>query len=572
MPKASYGDRYTVTAICGEKEVVFDFSSEVLDFAVSHNGERGYASALFVLCEEELVTIDLEHPLWRCIPLQYFYPLHSSPVTSVTVYSNVAEKIWAKLYEAKERLRTTSREYSTRGWPLSRNCNETTAAKEAASDPLVERSILVTGHENGVFKVWDTSSGGFNLLISHETAREFEGYKEETPKPDMLRRQYSSVSSGGTITSDEDDNDPNWPPFRKVGLYDPFADDTRLAVSKLSFDPDTGEIVVGGRSGHTIAYELQTASKFLPVTAVTAVAWHPSSHLVAVGNEFGYAIYSLSAKQALVLKSLISTNEILEISNLDGALSRFKSMKKSIRQSFRRKKRAMERHLENPSECDAASSIIDDFRSGERQIACRSANPNVLGGEPPHSLVRVLQFARCSLLEGEPVDYYLFVGTSGSSILIHSLTSTSGEQCPLVREIRLQHRAPIVHLDIIPSWNGASRLLVMSEEQIRTFNLPGLKSGRFKCKFTATEGLRIRKAQVLAKTNARKHKHPEPFVGFVTNQGTLYVMSLLHPRRQYNARFTRHTDASGIAMSSLSAEGELFFLRPGGTEFQRSRI
>lgn len=32
MPRASYGEKHTVSAICGEKHVVFDLSSKVVDF------------------------------------------------------------------------------------------------------------------------------------------------------------------------------------------------------------------------------------------------------------------------------------------------------------------------------------------------------------------------------------------------------------------------------------------------------------------------------------------------------------------------------------------------------------
>lgn len=49
-------------------------------------------------------------------------------------------------------------------------------------------------------------------------------------------------------------------------------------------------------------------AQFLPVTAVTAVAYQAGSGLVAVGNEFGYAVYSPSSKEVVVLKSLISAN------------------------------------------------------------------------------------------------------------------------------------------------------------------------------------------------------------------------------------------------------------------------
>jgi len=40
MPRASYGDRHTVSVLHGEKHVVFDFSSKVIDFFVICDADR----------------------------------------------------------------------------------------------------------------------------------------------------------------------------------------------------------------------------------------------------------------------------------------------------------------------------------------------------------------------------------------------------------------------------------------------------------------------------------------------------------------------------------------------------
>ena len=60
MPRSSYGDRHTVTAMAGEDDhVVFDFSSRVVDFFPVADPEDGHPTALVVLAEEEIVAIDL---------------------------------------------------------------------------------------------------------------------------------------------------------------------------------------------------------------------------------------------------------------------------------------------------------------------------------------------------------------------------------------------------------------------------------------------------------------------------------------------------------------------------------
>ena len=40
MPRASYGDRHTVSVVHGDKHVVFDFSSKVIDFFVICDSDR----------------------------------------------------------------------------------------------------------------------------------------------------------------------------------------------------------------------------------------------------------------------------------------------------------------------------------------------------------------------------------------------------------------------------------------------------------------------------------------------------------------------------------------------------
>ena len=60
MPRSSYGDRHTVTAMAGEEDhVVFDFSSRVVDFFPVSDPSEGHPTALIVLAEEEIVAIDL---------------------------------------------------------------------------------------------------------------------------------------------------------------------------------------------------------------------------------------------------------------------------------------------------------------------------------------------------------------------------------------------------------------------------------------------------------------------------------------------------------------------------------
>jgi len=63
MPRASYGDRHTVTVMCGDSHVVFDLSSPVVDFVVLSAADEREASDVMGMS----VTVPLSasmHRLW----------------------------------------------------------------------------------------------------------------------------------------------------------------------------------------------------------------------------------------------------------------------------------------------------------------------------------------------------------------------------------------------------------------------------------------------------------------------------------------------------------------------------
>lgn len=94
MQRASYGDRHTITVMTKKKQVVFDFTSKVIDFfTVFPKQEEGKEvpddgpEALIVLAEEEVVAIDLINPEWKMMALPYLVSLHASAVNIISVYN-----------------------------------------------------------------------------------------------------------------------------------------------------------------------------------------------------------------------------------------------------------------------------------------------------------------------------------------------------------------------------------------------------------------------------------------------------------------------------------------------------
>ena len=87
MPRASYGDKFTVTVMRqeeGEEEqhTVFDLTSKIVDFLVVEGGEGG-PDYLLILSEEELVCVDLCSPSWPALEAPYMQSIHSSAITTI---------------------------------------------------------------------------------------------------------------------------------------------------------------------------------------------------------------------------------------------------------------------------------------------------------------------------------------------------------------------------------------------------------------------------------------------------------------------------------------------------------
>ena len=101
MPRASYGDKHTVTVMKGEeKHTVFDLSSKVADFIVM-NRESGRPSTLLILTEEELVAVDLADEAWPVHKLPYLNPIHASAITCLTHVPQVDSQVYDKIQQGE---------------------------------------------------------------------------------------------------------------------------------------------------------------------------------------------------------------------------------------------------------------------------------------------------------------------------------------------------------------------------------------------------------------------------------------------------------------------------------------
>ncbi|KAE9549521.1 hypothetical protein FO519_007263 [Halicephalobus sp. NKZ332] len=593
LPEASFGDRHGVTVKSRDKHVILDYDSSITIFSLLFSSDP----ALFVLCEQELSAIDLRHPTLKPFMPPYFYPMHFSPISSAQLISNVNEQVFAKLCSASQQQQRTNTYFSQRDWPLFGRTSIDTNGK--ACHIQNERTLLVTGHDNGSVVFWQANTVNLRPMLIYQSAREFEGFDEQQNDGDDERS-----------TEEEE-----WPPFKRRGIFESFCDDPRFSVDKIIFSEKTGTLVIGGRAGHVLVYEFHDHSEtceplsilevdmvgatqkhesnssnarivevplpprrsvmkyppgllpcfdsmvqLKPPVAVQTLAWNASSRLVAVGIEFGYLVCDIERRQILCKMSLLPPDEIVEMVNNDGQLSRFKSMKKTIRQSFRRKRRSPTRngHLN-------ASMMIQDLRPIEREIVARPRNgastSTLIGGS---GSVKMIRFVHAPIGEDTAADL-LLVGTSGGILHIHK--ASLSDRCKKIREIRLTHQANVLHADV-----SKNMLIIYTEEQIRCFSLPSLKPARYKYRLTALEGSRIFSVHNLQLQSIRDPRTGEQFVAVLSNRGEVFIFAPGITRLLTKITFTNPTDGSGIKSAIMSTDGTLFWQRAGGSEYQRATL
>lgn len=504
MPRASYSDKYTVTVQQGEKHVAFDFTSRVIDFftttPVPPDGAplqedrpatpaqiqlqtvNQVAAALVVLAEEELVVIDLCDEKWRPLRLPYLVSIHASAITTAQLVDNVAANVYDNIVAAGQQ--QTENLYSESPWPISGGCVE--------SPEIAERQVLLTGHEDGSVRFWDVTGVAMTPLYKYTTAQLFSG--EELGE-----------------NNDSQTDDEEWPPFRRVGTFDPYSDDPRLAVKRVILCPLSGMLTMGGAAGHIViaslknssstaevksvsvnivsdrdgfvwkghdqltlrpgaltfpqGYQVTSVVQLQPPAAVTALAAQWEWGVVCAGTAHGLALLDALAATPLLHKCTLNPHDHSGAG--DTPISRRKSFKKSLRESFRRLRKGRSQRRQttsNPTSPTqpipkkpiekAASETDAEIKPVERAVEARSTD-DAFG-----SMVRCLYFARTFLINTQNSTPTLWAGTNNGTVYAFTLhvpnTNKRKEDpvtCQLAKEIQLKHRAPVIGITVL---DGAS--------------------------------------------------------------------------------------------------------------------
>lgn len=208
MPRQLHGERHTVSIIQGindaAKHQVLELTSKVVDFVVLEQQR-----ALIILADEELVAIDLNDSEWSQFKLPYLSSVHSSPITFSQIYSDISDELVVRLKEIG--LKQSIGKHSNRDWPVQGGY-----LKEKVYS--ANNVLLITGHENGSVRVWNVSDCAMSPLCTINTAKYFGTEDDIAP-------------------IDQDEDGEEWPPFKKVGIFDPFSDDPRLGKNAFFHSP-----------------------------------------------------------------------------------------------------------------------------------------------------------------------------------------------------------------------------------------------------------------------------------------------------------------------------------------------
>ncbi|KAF1469650.1 hypothetical protein FQV08_0005573, partial [Pygoscelis antarcticus] len=624
MPRASYGDRHSISVVHGSQQTAFDFTSRVIDFFIIFSSEPTAEfddpSAMVVLAEEELVVIDLKTAGWPAVHPPYLASLHCSAITCSHHVSNIPLKLWERIISAGSKQNI---HYSNMPWPIDGGSN-------IAPDPP-QRDLLLTGHEDGTVRFWDASGVCLHLLYKLSTVRVF--LTDADPNDNM-----------NTLGEDE------WPPLRKVGTFDPYSDDPRLGIQKIYLCKYSGYLAVAGTAGQVLVMELNDEDaehvvdhaeadllqdqegyrwkgheklktregpvrfeagfqpfvlvQCQPPAVVTSLALHSEWKLVAFGTSHGFGLFDHQQKRLVFVKCTLHPSDQLA---LEGPLSRVKSLKKSLRQSFRRIRRSRVSSRKrrggsgNASEVQEANAKFDqdalqemELAPVQRKIEARSAEDSFTG------FVRTLYFADTFLRDSSRHCPSLWAGTNGGTVYAFCLRVPPAERrvdepvrAEQAKEIQLMHRAPVVGILVLdgrstplpeplevahdlsksPDMQGSHQLLVVSEEQFKAsitqevFTLPKVSS-KLKLKLTALEGCRVRKVMVANFGSCKTDDYSENDLAVLTNLGDIQIISLPFLKLQIRYPCIRKEDVSGIASCVFTKYGQGFYLI-SPSEFER---
>lgn len=508
MPRANYGDRHCVSVICGRDHVTFDITSRIIDFFLVCENNSSFEDDenpeyLIVLAEEELIAIDLTKEGWPSMMPPYLSSLHSSAITCSTHVSGMSNQVWQKIETAAQAAnlldgRNKKKQHISLDsfWPIDGGVNLAQSSSEVGA-----RELLLTGHEDGTIKLWDTTTSCLKPVMK-------------------LYTSYLFVTDGDTV--DNDAFEDEYPPFRKIGEFDPYSDDPKLGIKKLAMCQQTGTIVAGGTAGQVFVfvlsddaietglttkevdilneragftwkghdkliakdihlslepgYQVNSVVQCKPPASITALNVQAQWGLVGFGTSHGYALFDYQQNKCVLSQC---TLEAGDHSAMDGHFTRAKSFKMSLRQSIRRlrgsfkkkdgskqrvsgRRRNYRRGDMSKKLQEANAALVDEEETpggagawspaGQRKVEARSTDEGMSG------MIRCVYFANTYVRDTVSLSPTFWIGTNTGSIYVYGLDVPDYSKRQelevtsiLGKEIQLMHRAPVINVTVMDS-------------------------------------------------------------------------------------------------------------------------
>ncbi|KAG8201923.1 hypothetical protein JTE90_027400 [Oedothorax gibbosus] len=555
MPRSNYGDKFTVTIMCGERHEVLDLTSKVIDFFtisdMFEESEFDNPCALIILLEEELIALDLESESWLPFKLPYLSIPHASPITCFQYISDVHKDMWKLLKTSGPK--EIDESFSESEWPIK-------GGKVTSENNLVN-NILVTGHENGCVKIWNASLTSLLLISEFHTSQVFITYDGDE-------------ESDGAIEE--------WPPFRKIASYDSLLDDPRFAIRSIVLNDVSRTLIAGGAAGqllvlqlldveaeketivthvtigdkwdsnlwcnpqplivkhgkrkYTEGFQVQCVVQITPPAPVTSLVFHAEWNLVAAGITHGFLLYDIVQKKSVLSRYTLNISDGGSV--ITNVSPKTKSLRKSFRESFRKLKITKSRSLKKERTGSISSDRQEEISlssSSKRESFTSSPDPTLGSSTSPEprsfegdsesrsgdtiNSIQCLYFVQSFIINNVVTTPTLWVGTSSGNIYIYTITLPASDcrtsdavACQLGKEVQMKHQAPVLGIRVVDhrgypipdptdvhyqrskpaDLTGSHRVLICTEEQIKVFTLPSMKPF-CKNKITMTEGYHVSK-------------------------------------------------------------------------------
>ncbi|KAM7350051.1 syntaxin-binding protein tomosyn isoform 2-T4 [Cochliomyia hominivorax] len=173
MPTEKGTKSNCITVMVGKTTTVLEMEHAVVDFITlcenPWTSETQEPYAIAVLLQYDLVLIDLLTPGFPCFESPYPMDLHESPVTCCTYLTDCPSDLVPAFYSVGRTTTSKKTGFSEREWPISGG--EWSPASCSYSE------IVITGHQDGSLKFWDSGAGTLQILYKLKTAKIFEKSK-----------------------------------------------------------------------------------------------------------------------------------------------------------------------------------------------------------------------------------------------------------------------------------------------------------------------------------------------------------------------------------------------------------